>query len=168
MRPVHDEERVAAWVNLGQATHVVQAALDERLEAVAGISGAEYELLWRLEATPEQRLKMTDIAGLLLASKSGVTRLVDRLVDAGLVSRAIPLDNRRIAYAQLTPHGHVVLGRARQAFGQAFDLAFGQHLSAADVVALRQLLRRLLEGNGAWAHDRCEPALGELEERAAG
>jgi DNA-binding MarR family transcriptional regulator len=54
-------------------------------------------LLWRLRATPGQRLGMTEIAGLLLASKSGVTRLVDWLVEAGLVALETPPDNRRVA-----------------------------------------------------------------------
>jgi DNA-binding MarR family transcriptional regulator len=165
---VLDEERVAAWVNLGQATHVVQAALDQQLEAAAGVSGPEFELLWRLRATPGQRLQMTEIAGLLLASKSGVTRLVDRLVEAGLVVREIPPDNRRVAYAQLTPHGSAVLARAQEAFGQAFEAAFARHLSDADVLTMRQVLRKLLEGNGAWAHDRCEPGLVEQRTEVAG
>ncbi len=156
---VLDEERVAAWVNLGQAAHVVQAALDARLEAAAGISGPEFELLWRLRATPEHRLGMTEIAGLLLASKSGVTRLVDRLVDAGLVARETPPDNRRVAYAELTPRGSAVLVRAQEAFGQAFEVAFASQLSDAEVRTMRQVLRKLLEGNGAWADARCEPAL---------
>ena len=156
-----DEERVAAWVNLGQAAHVVQAALDARLEAAAGISGPEFELLWRLRATPEHRLGMTEIAGLLLASKSGVTRLVDRLVEAGLVTRETPPDNRRVAYAELTPRGSAVLAQAQQAFGKAFQAAFASHLSEADVCTMRQVLRKLLEGNGAWADARCEPGLVE-------
>lgn len=166
--PMLDEERVAAWVNLGQTTHVVQAALDERLEACAGVSGAEFELLWRLGATPGQRLQMTEIAGLLLASKSGVTRLVDRLVEAGLVVREIPPDNRRVAYAQLTLQGSAVLARAKEAFQQAFEVAFARHLSDDDVASIRQVLRKLLEGNGAWADARCEPGLVEQRVEAAG
>jgi DNA-binding MarR family transcriptional regulator len=158
-----DEERVAAWVNLGQAAHVVQAALDLRLEGAAGISGAEFELLWRLQGTPRQRLQMTEIAGLLLASKSGVTRLVDRLVQAGLLSRETPSENRRVTYAQLTPAGRSVAASAQAAFGEALEVAFARHLSDRDVRAMRRIFRRLLEGNGAWAHDRCEPHLGAAE-----
>lgn len=111
---------------------------------------------------------MSEIAGLLLASKSGVTRLVDRLVEAGLVARETPPDNRRVAYAQLTPRGSAVLGRAQEAFGQAFEVAFASHLSDADVRAVRQVLRKLLEGNGAWAHERCEPGFVEHEPQPAG
>jgi DNA-binding MarR family transcriptional regulator len=161
-----DEERVAAWVNLGQAAHVVQAALDERLEAAAGVSGPEFELLWRLRATPGRRLQMGEIAGLLLASRSGVTRLVDRLVEAGLLARETPPDNRRVAYARLTEQGGAVLARAQEAFGPAFEHAFARHLSDDDIVVLRQALRRLLEGNGAWAHDRCDPTV--IEEDTTG
>ena len=168
MGRVLDEERVAAWVNLGQAAHVVQAALDRQLEAAAGVSGPEFELLWRLRATPGERLQMTEIAGLLLASKSGITRLVDRLVEAGLVARATPPDNRRVAYAQLTPRGSAVLARAQEAFEQAFEAAFARHLSDPEVLVMRQVLRKLLEANGAWAHDRCEPGLAKQDTHTPG
>ena len=156
-----EQERVAAWVNLGQAAHVVQAALDQRLEAEAGISGSEFEVLWRLSLTPGGRLQMTAIAGLLLASKSGVTRLIDRLVDAGLVDRETPRDNRRVTYAQLTPQGRAVLATAGSAFDETLAAAFSQHLSEADVHALRRVLRKLLVANGAWVQSRCEPGLTE-------
>ena len=159
MPPMPDQDSVAAWVNLGQAAHVVQAVLDQRLEATAGISGSEFELLWRLSLTPGERLQMTEIAGLLLASKSGITRLVDRLVEAGLVERETPRDNRRVTYAQLTVAGTAVVTRANATFREALEDAFSRHLSETDVHALRRVLRKLLVANGAWVHDRCEPAL---------
>jgi DNA-binding MarR family transcriptional regulator len=165
---VLDEERIAAWVNLGQAAHVVQAALDQRLEAAAGVSGPEFELLWRLNATPERRLQMTEIAGLLLASKSGVTRLVDRLVETGLVARETPLENRRVTYARLTPRGKTILAKAQDEFGHAFEVAFSSHLSDGEIRAVRRILRKLLAGNGAWARDRCEPGLVDQRAREAG
>jgi DNA-binding MarR family transcriptional regulator len=154
---VVEEERVMAWVNLGQAAHVVQAALDRRLESAAGVSGAEFELLLRLSLTPGRGLQMTEIAGLLLASKSGATRLVDRLVEAGLVARETPPENRRVVYVQLTPEGDTVLGRAQEAFGESFEVAFSSHLTDGEVGDLRRMLRKLLEGNGAWAAERCDP-----------
>ena len=154
-----DAERVAAWVNLGQAAHVVQSALDQQLQAAAGVSGPEFELLWRLGSAPNGRLQMTEIAGLLLASKSGITRLVDRVVEAGLVQRETPPENRRVTYAQLTATGRRVLVRAQSAFGDALEAVFSSNLSDQDVRVLRRVLRRLLEGNGAWAHERCEPPL---------
>jgi hypothetical protein len=54
-----------------------------------------------------------------------------------------------------------VLARAQEAFGQAFEVAFASQLSDAAVSTMWQLLRKLLEGNGAWADARCEPALVE-------
>lgn len=146
-----------AWVNLGQAAHVVQAALDRRLEAAAGVSGAEYELLLRLGQEPRRPLQMTEIAGLLLSSRSGATRLVDRLVEAGLVARETPSENRRAVYVRLRPEGEAVLARAQAAFEESFEVVFSAHLSDRDVSELRKILRKLLEGNGAWAAERCEP-----------
>lgn len=105
---------------------------------------------------------------MLLASKSGVTRLVDRLVEAGLVAREIPPENRRVTYAQLTPRGKTVLARAQEAFEQALEVSFSSHLSDGDIRAVRRIFRKLLEGNGAWAHDRCEPGLVDERAREAG
>src|SRR2546428_9598268 len=100
---------------------------------------------------------MTEIAGLLLASKSGATRLVDRLVEAGLVVREAPPENRRVVYVQLTREGETVLGRAQEAFADSFEVAFSSHLTDGEVGDVRKILRKLLEGNGAWADERCEP-----------
>jgi DNA-binding MarR family transcriptional regulator len=158
-----DEARLAAWINLGQAAQVVQSALDRRLEAAAGVSGSEFELLWRLQSTPDRKLQMTEIAELLLASKSGATRLVDRLVEAGLVSREIPADNRRVIHAQITRRGAQVLARAQRAFETAFEEVFSRHLTDDEVLSARRVVRKLLEANGAWVHERCEPALVESE-----
>lgn len=156
-----DEGRLGAWVNLLQADQVVENALEQRLKASTGVSLAEFEVLSRLSTAGDGRLTMTDIASLLLASKSGVTRIVDRLVDDGLVSREVPPENRRVVYARITPHGTETLGRATSVFVQALEQAFSRHLSDADVRALRRILRKLLEGNGVWEEQRCSLKFAE-------
>jgi DNA-binding MarR family transcriptional regulator len=147
------------WVNLGQAAHVVESAVDRRLESAVGVSGAEFELLMRLSSRSEQGLQMNEIANQLLSSRGGATRVVDRLAEAGLVTRETPAENRRAVYVRLTAKGRSILTRARPIFEQSVEEAFSHHLSDAEVSALRKILRRLLEGNGAWAVERCEPHL---------
>lgn len=148
-------ERVGAWVNLLQVNQVVDRAVEQRLQESEDLSLAEFEVLARLSAAPDRRLKMIDIANLLLASKSGVTRIVDRLENAGLADRETPKENRRIVYAQLTPDGVDTFCRARTVFNDAIEDSFSQYLSDDEVAALRGVLRKLLVGAGVWEDERC-------------
>ena len=145
-------------MNLVQAQRVVQSAVEERLASETGLSWSELEVLMRLAIAPGRRLRMIEIADQLLASKSGVTRLVDRLVADGLIAREVPPDNRRVVHGRITDAGLEALGRARATFTAGLDDAFSRHLTDAEVAQLRAITRRLLEGNGAWAEDRCQPA----------
>ena len=148
-------EKVGAWVNLLQVNQVVDRAVEQRLKESEDLSLAEFEVLARLSAASGRRLKMVDIANLLLASKSGVTRIVDRLEKAGLVEREIPRENRRIVYAQLSPTGVETFCRARNVFNEAIEDSFSQFLSDDEVASLRGVLRKLLVGSGMWEDERC-------------
>ena len=157
--------QVAAFVNLQQANRVIQAALEERLRAAAGLSWPEFELLWRLQLADGHPLRMNEIAEQLLGSPSGTTRIVDRLEAERLIARETPRENRRVVQVKLTDRGRTRLAAARRAFLDGLDEAFAAHLSESDVISLRKLMRKLLEGNGAWAEGRCEPG---LHDKAAG
>jgi DNA-binding MarR family transcriptional regulator len=153
-----DAERAGAWMNLGQAHRVIQVAVEDRLEAEAGLSSSELEALMRLAISPGRRLKMIEIADQLLASKSGITRLVDRLEANGLIAREVPPDNRRVIYGRITDAGLEALETGSAVFMAGLEDAFSRHLSDQEVLQLRGILRKLLEGNGAWEDHRCLPA----------
>ncbi|WP_189025777.1 MarR family winged helix-turn-helix transcriptional regulator [Nocardia rhizosphaerihabitans] len=70
-----------------------------------GMSGLDLNALMRLSRSPDQRLRMSDLAAQTALSTSGVTRLVDRLAAAGLVERKLDPGDRRSAYAALTDAG---------------------------------------------------------------
>ena len=88
-----------------RVTGTVHALLAERLAVELGMLPEEVDLLMRLEEAPEQRLRMADVSRSLRLSKSGVTRLVDRLAERGLVERAACPSDRRVVYAGLTDEG---------------------------------------------------------------
>ena len=159
-------ERIAAWINLQQAHRVLESALEQRLQSEAGLSWPEFEALWRLETAADEPMQMHDIAEQLIGSPSGITRMADRLERDGLIARETPPDNRRVVHARLTARGEATLRRARRAFAGALDEAFSAHLSDAEVVALRRLMRRLLEGNGAWVESRCDPKFASAPAKA--
>jgi len=153
--PLTKGETLGVWMNLLQVNQVIQNALEQRLEESADLSLAEFEVLARLSSAPERRLKMIDIANLLLVSKSGITRIVDRLEQAGLVKREVPPENRRIVYTRMLPVGLEVFGHAQTIFKDAVEDTFSQHLSDGDVQALREVLHKLLVGHRVWEEERC-------------
>jgi DNA-binding MarR family transcriptional regulator len=161
-------DHVAAWMNLQQTNRVIQGRLEARLQAATGLSWGEFELLLRLQMAAEHPLQMGQIADQLLGSPSGITRMADRLERDGLIAREIPRENRRVVRVRLTAKGRALLAQSREAFEEALGDAFSDHISETEVAALRKILRKLLEGNGAWAHDRCDPSFAGSLPRAAG
>lgn len=139
---------VELWTALEQATNLVRSRLAQRLEAEAGMLPEEVELLMHLAAAPEQRLRMIDASELLQVSKSGVTRLVDRLERRGLALRAACPTDRRVVYAGITDEGLRALDRAAPAFVRGLTDNLGRNLSAAQVAALGGDLRRILIAGG--------------------
>jgi DNA-binding MarR family transcriptional regulator len=150
-------DRIAAWLNLHQASRVLQTAMEERLGAEIDLSWPEFELLWRLRVSGGRPFQMTEIADQLLASPSGITRIADRLERKGLVDRETPRDNRRVVRVSLTEQGETTLATADRVFFETFGQLFSEPLSDEEVRWLRRILRKLLERSGAWEADRCEP-----------
>jgi DNA-binding MarR family transcriptional regulator len=155
--PAPGHEELGAWINLVQARDVVATGLERRLQADAGVSLAEHEVLVRLATAPGRRLRMLDLATLLLVSKSGITRLVDRLTREGWVRRELSDLDRRLVYAALTERGHAKVRASVPVFAEAVRDAFLRHISEQDVADLRRILRKLLEGHGLWSDARCSP-----------
>jgi DNA-binding MarR family transcriptional regulator len=99
-----DDPRITAVGLLFEA----QSALTARFAvqfAEHDLSQVEFEVLIRLARSPDQRLRMTDLAAQTALSTSGVTRVVDRLERDGLIARHACETDRRISYAQLTKAG---------------------------------------------------------------
>jgi DNA-binding MarR family transcriptional regulator len=139
------------WNAMVRATAAVRARLVERLSADLGMLPEEVDLLMTLEAAPEQRLRMADVSRTLQLSKSGVTRLIDRLVARGLVERAACPSDRRVVYAGLTPGGLDMIGRAAPLLQAGLAEHLGRHLGSRDLEAARVALSKILAAEGAAA-----------------
>jgi DNA-binding MarR family transcriptional regulator len=100
-----DAEQQAAWRAYVDGTRMLFAELDRQLEADAGISLTDYELLVRLSEAPDHRLRMRDLADATLSTRSGVTRAVTRAEKSGWVRRVECEDDRRGMNAELTEAG---------------------------------------------------------------
>jgi DNA-binding MarR family transcriptional regulator len=134
-----------AWVAFLTAHSRVVPRVSQELEATCGISLAWYDVLFQLSVVPENRRRMQELADAVLLSKSGLTRLVDRLEAAGLVSRATVPGDRRSLYVYLTPAGRRLVGKARRVVRQLVADSFGRHLSDADLATLRDALSRVAQ-----------------------
>jgi DNA-binding MarR family transcriptional regulator len=117
-RPAPDAGQLAAWRSFLRAHASVTRALERELVAEQQLSLAAYDVLVQLAEAPGRELRMTDLADAVLLSRSGVTRLVDRLERAGLVERRRTTVDGRGVVAGLTEHG---LERLRTASATHLD-----------------------------------------------
>jgi DNA-binding MarR family transcriptional regulator len=163
-----DDAHFHAWLNLVQTHSVVSSSIESRLDAAVGLSLAEHEMLIRLSQSPDRQLRMYDLASLLLLSKSGITRVVDRLERRNLVARKTSDRDRRVVLACLTDEGVDILEKARPFIAGGVDEFFSSHLSPKEIHALRSALRKVLEGNGEWVETRCSPSVERDAATASG
>jgi DNA-binding MarR family transcriptional regulator len=110
--PTPDDPRLGAWRSFIHSHARLLRRLDEELQDAHGLSLAEYDALVQLANAPGRRLRMSVLAERVLLSRSGITRLVDRLVAAGYVERSACVSDARGAEAALTTKG---LERLREA-----------------------------------------------------
>jgi len=132
-----------AWYSLLQTNVALMATLEQELQATTGLTLTTYEVLATLNHQPDRRMRMQDLAGAVLLSKSGTTRVVGVLENGGMVTREIPRDNRRVTYAVLTLDGTTTVERALPVFTRLVHEAFGQHLRPGDARALIEILSRI-------------------------
>ena len=107
-----DQDEMAAWRGFVAASNLLGRRLERQLKDDSGLSHTQYEILVHLSAAPGGSLRMTDLAGRLITSKSGLTYQVTQLEKAGLVRRrSCPSDVRGV-FADLTEDGREALRRA--------------------------------------------------------
>jgi DNA-binding MarR family transcriptional regulator len=134
---------MAAW-RLFLRTHAkVMRRLEGDLLAEHGLPLASYDVLVQLVEAPERRLRMSELAELVLLSRSGLTRLVDRMEREGLVRREACEDDARGLYTVVTDKG---VDRLREASAThlrgVFDYAMGR-LGDLEATELAGLLARI-------------------------
>jgi DNA-binding MarR family transcriptional regulator len=116
--------------------------LDSELEQAAGIPQRWYDVLVHLEESP-QGIPMNELADRNLYSKSGFTRVVDRMEEAGLVRRARPENDRRTILILPTDKGTESMQHARRHHRDGIQRHFSQHLSNTDIKALTHALEKI-------------------------
>lgn len=142
--PVSDvDPHREAWIAISQTHAAVTGRLQEALTAAELPPLPWFEVLATLDRAPEQRLKMGELAEALVISRGGLTKLVDRLIKAGLLERTFCETDRRVSYATLMPAGRDLLEEMRPVVVAELKVAFAAKLTAAEADALRDTLERV-------------------------
>jgi DNA-binding MarR family transcriptional regulator len=132
-----------AWGALTRTHAAVSQRLQEALAQGDYPPLPWYEVLATVAEAPEQRMRMGDLAEALVITRGGLTKLVDRLVKAGLLERTFCETDRRVSYATLLPAGIHMLEDMRPVIVGELELAFSANLSIAQANELRGTLDRL-------------------------
>jgi DNA-binding MarR family transcriptional regulator len=141
--PATEDPGMQAWVRFLQAHAAVTRRLEAELQGECDISLAEYEALLRLDHAADGRLRMSELASSLLLSRSGVTRLVDRLEAAGDVERRTCPSDARGSFAVITDAGRVRFGAAEPVHLRGVREHFLAHIPGDEIALLRRTLGRL-------------------------
>lgn len=128
-----------AWRLFLETSLALQDVLDVAMQEAAGISLRWYDVLVHLEDAPDG-LPMNDLARRILHSKSGLTRIVDRMDEAGLVRRERPPHDRRVVLVLLTEEGRAQIERARPSHREQIQRNFSAYLPPAERDALTAAL----------------------------
>jgi DNA-binding MarR family transcriptional regulator len=138
------DAELSAWRGLLRVHASVLKRLDAALEEAHGLQLTSYEVLTQLDGAPQQRMRMCDLAESVMLSRSGMSRLADRLEREGLIQRCACTADARGQYACLTPEGHELLEAARPTHLAGIRSAFLAQFEQDELQQLGSYWSRLL------------------------
>ena len=144
--PSADDPRLRAWIAFLRAHAAVTRRLEAALHAARELGLAEYDALVQLALADDRRLRMSELAERVVLSRSGVSRLVDRLETAGLVARAACKDDARVSWATLTDTGFARLREASPVHLRGVETHFLAQIPDDDREALVHALELVVRG----------------------
>ncbi len=137
-----------AWRNSLTAFSKVLAQLEKELRAEGDLALDWYEVLLLLRES-KAGLRMHELADAQLLSRSAATRLVDRMVKAGLVQRRTAQQDRRGTFVELTPDGLATLRRTAPIHLRGIEHHFARHLSDEDAAVIAAVMGKIAAAQGA-------------------
>jgi DNA-binding MarR family transcriptional regulator len=146
LEPAHD----LAWFHLVTAHAKAVAAISAELAAGAGhgiLSLEHYDVLLALKRSPDSgRLRLSELADSVVLSRSGLTRMVDRLEQAGLLRREVCPTDRRGAFAVLTREGAAALRRTWPEYARAIEKYFARFVTQDEATVIAKALGKVMAG----------------------
>jgi DNA-binding MarR family transcriptional regulator len=138
------ERELRAWRGMLRVHAALTKALDAQLEAQHGLPLTSYEVLMYLADAPGRKMRMSELAETILLSRSGLTRLVDRLERDGLICRESCDHDARGAFAKLTDAGADKLRCARATHLAGIRALYLSHLSDGEQELFGEVWERML------------------------
>jgi MarR family 2-MHQ and catechol resistance regulon transcriptional repressor len=149
-----DDNRLTTVGLLLESAAGLRRVFERRFESERAISHQSFDVLIRLARTPGFELRMSEFAGQTSLTPSGLTRSVDRLAEQGLVGRRVCPEDRRGAFAVLTPAGQELMDRAIPEHLAHVDELLTNLFTPEEEAMLSDLLRKLrdhlFDANAEW------------------
>jgi MarR family transcriptional regulator, 2-MHQ and catechol-resistance regulon repressor len=140
-----DDERLQLMTLLVRSHRRLTDQLGHELERAVGIPLVWFDVLIHVGGAPEGRMTMSKLSTNVALTTGGITRLVDRMVEADLVARENCPNDRRSVHVVLTPTGHETLGRAIAEHIGGIERHLFAPLSQSDRALLAVVLTKLLD-----------------------
>jgi DNA-binding MarR family transcriptional regulator len=148
--PILTEDQLAAWKQLQWATALITNRFRRDLAGI-GMSLEQFDVLIHLAGTPSGTLPLHELTASMVVgealSRSGITRLLDRMERDGLITRTTSTTDRRRFDVSLTPHGRQLFGQIWPAHADGIERYFAQHLTTGDVTELARIMDVLIQAN---------------------
>lgn len=135
-------DALASWRIFFECALALPDILDAELEAAVGLPFRWYDVLVHLEEAGHGA-PMNEVASRILASKSGLTRVIDKMEKAGLVRRERPEEDRRVVLVFMTEQGGKTLKEARRHHRDGIRRHFTSHLTAEELESLATMLEKV-------------------------
>ena len=162
------DDGVAAWAALLRCHAVAVPVIARDVQTRSGLALSWYDVLLELHGAEGGRLRMQDLGARVVLSRSRVSRIVEEMVDAGLIVREVDPDDRRSVFARVTARGERQLREAAPVYLDAIGRLFSRHLTAREQAAVAAALSRVvdaLDGGAPAEHSGDRPAAGRRDSR---
>lgn len=137
------DDRITSFGRLIKVRARLDREFGRSLEETHGLLQTWFEVLLRIGRAGEERLKMCDLADEIALTTGGVTRLIDRIVEAGYVQRTPSDSDRRVLYLELTDSGRETLEAACRTHLKDLDEQIFSRLTHSEALQLDSLLEKL-------------------------
>ncbi|MBT8250452.1 MAG: MarR family transcriptional regulator [Acidimicrobiia bacterium] len=138
-----NDQRFSSFGKLLEVQARLQKLLDRQLEDAVGLPLTWFEVLLRIARSDDQVLTMSALAGQVVLTSGGVTRLIDRMTEEGLVERVPCPGDRRVNWIKLTARGQKTLEDAAAVHLEHLDEEFAGRLNASEMAGLVRALDSL-------------------------
>lgn len=135
-----------AWRGFIEVVGRLNIDLEADLSAF-GLTLGDYQVLVYLSESPDHRMRMIDLAEMLVLSPSGLTRRLDGLVKAGYVARSKCTEDKRVMWAELTDPGFRRLQEIAPSHVKSVRRHFIDRLDATQVESIGEIFEALRPAN---------------------